>query len=128
MATYIGNDGVVKSGANAVGEVRSWSLDVAADVVDDTVMGDTWKTNKATHKSWSGSLSALWDPDDTGQGDLDEGASVTMALLPEGSTTGDVSYSGTAIITGVNRTASYDGLVEVSISFVGNGALTTGTV
>lgn len=128
MTTHIGNEGAVYVGANAVAEVRSWSLEVTADTVDDTVMGDTWKTNKATHKAWSGSANVLWDETDTtGQGALVAGAEVTLNLYPEGNTTGDIKWSGSAIVTAANKNASYDGLVEASISFIGNGALTEGT-
>ena len=52
MATSIGKDGAVyvDSQSNAVAEVRDWSLETTSEVVNDTVMGDTWMTNKATQK------------------------------------------------------------------------------
>ena len=65
--------------------------------------------------------------DTTGQGALTVGASVTLALYPEGEAVGATFYSGTALVTGVSRTASFDGMVEASISVQGTGALTSDT-
>jgi len=49
-------------------------------------------------------------------------------LYPEGDTTGDTYYTGTALVTGVSRSASFDGMVEATISVQGTGALTSATV
>jgi predicted secreted protein len=79
--------------------------------------------------SFSGSLDVFWDETDTnGQGALSIGSEVTLNVYPEGDTTGDTYYTGSAIVTGVSRSASFDGLVEASISVQGNGALTETTV
>lgn len=129
MATSTGKDGAVYVGANAVAEIRDWSLETTSEVVNDTVMGDTWMTNKATQKSWTSSFNAFWDDSDTtGQGALDEGSEVTLNLYPEGNTTGNTYWTGTAIITSVSKSASFDGLIEASFSATGNGALTESTV
>lgn len=129
MATHVGKDGAVYVGANAVAEIRDWSLEQTSEVVNDTVMGDTWMTNKATQKSWTASFNAFWDETDTnGQGALTVGAEVTLNLYPEGNTSGDTYWSGTAIINSVSNSASFDGLVEASFSVTGNGALTESTV
>ena len=129
MATQTGKDGAVYVGANAVAEVRDWSLEVTSEVVADTVMGDSWVTNKATLKSWTASFNAYWDDTDTnGQGALVEGAEITLNLYPEGNTSGDTYYSGTAIVTSVSRTASFDGMIEAAFSVTGNGTLSESTV
>jgi hypothetical protein len=129
MATHVGKDGAVYVGANAVAEIRDWSLEQTSEVVNDTVMGDTWMTNKATQKSWTASFNAFWDETDTnGQGALTVGAEVTLNLYPEGNTSGDTYWTGSAIITSVSNSASFDGLVEASFSATGNGSLTEDTV
>lgn len=129
MATHVGKDGAVYVGANAVAEIRDWSLEQTSEVVADTTMGDAWVTNKPTLKSWTASFNAYWDETDTtGQGALDVGAEITLNLYPEGNTSGDTYWSGTAIITSVSNSASFDGLVEASFSVTGNGALSTSTV
>jgi predicted secreted protein len=79
--------------------------------------------------SFSGSLDVFWDETDTsGQGALTIGSEVTLNVYPEGDTSGDTYYTGSAIVTGVSRSASFDGLIEASISVQGNGALTSTTV
>lgn len=128
MATHTGSEGIVKVGTAAVAEVRTFSIETSADTAEDTVMSDSWRTYKTTLKSWSGSLDCFWDETDTtGQGTLVEGAEVSLVLAPEGASTGDKIFTGSAIITGVKINASFDGMVESSITFQGNGALTLGT-
>jgi len=129
MASHIGRDGIVKVGAATVAEVKSFSIEESADTVETTKMTDVARSHAITLTSFSGSLDCFWDETDTtGQGALTIGASVTLALYPEGDTTGDTYYSGTALVTGVSRTASFDGMVEASISVQGTGALTASTV
>lgn len=128
MATHTGSEGTVKVGTSAVAEIRSFSVQTTADTSEDTSMGDSWRTFKTTLKGWSGSLDCFWDETDTtGQGALVEGAEVTLNLYPEGSSTGDKYYTGSAIVTGVTINSSFDGLVESSISFQGTGALSFST-
>lgn len=129
MATHAGNEGSVYVGANQVAEVRSYQIEETQNTSDDTVMGDTWQTHLVTQKSWTAQCDVLWDETDTnGQGALTGGASITLNVYPEGNTTGDTYYTGTATVTSISRSASYDGLVEASISLQGNGALTESTV
>jgi predicted secreted protein len=127
MATYHGKDGVVKIGANAITEVKSFSVKTSAKVADDTVMGDDWETHIAnkTVKSFSGSLACNHNPlDATGQKLLVAGASVTLKLYPIGNADGLQELEGTATITEVSVDPSKDATVPVSFSFQGNGALT----
>ena len=130
MATHKGSEGIVKVGSsNVVAEIRSYSIEESADTLEDTSMGDSARTYKPSLTSFSGSLDVFWDEtDSSGQGALSIGAEVTLNFYPEGDTAGDTYYTGSAIVTGVSRTASYDGLVEASISVQGNGALTESTV
>lgn len=128
MATHTGSEGTVKVGANAVAEIRSYSIEETADTVEDTSMGDAYRTHKTTLKSFSGSIDVFWDETDTnGQVALTVGSQVTINFYPEGSTTGDTYLSGTAIVTSKTITGSFDGMVESTINVQGTGALTTGT-
>ena len=125
MATHKGSEGTVKVGSNAVAEIRSYSIEESADTLEDTSMGDAARTYKPSLTSFSGSLDVFWDETDaSGQGALTIGSEVTLNVYPEGDTAGDTYYTGSAIVTGVSRSASFDGLVEASISVQGNGALT----
>ena len=129
MATHAGSEGTVKVGSNAVAEIRSFSIEETADTLEDTTMGDTARTYKSSLTSFSGSVDVLWDEtDSSGQGALTIGAEVTLNLYPEGDASGDTYLTGSAIVTGRSISSSYDGLVEMSITVQGNGALTTTTV
>ena len=129
MATHTGSEGTVKVGSNAIAEIRSFSIEETADTLEDTTMGDTARTYKSSLTNYTGSIDVLWDETDTtGQGALTIGAEVTLNLYPEGDVTGDTYYTGTAIVTGRTINSSYDGLVEMSISVQGNGALSETTV
>lgn len=128
MANHTGVDGVVKVGTNTVAEVRNWSISETADTIEDTTMNDTSRTYQAGLKSWSGNLTAFWDETDTnGQVALTVGSSAVLNLYPEGATTGDIYYSGTAIINSVGISVPTGGMIERSLGFQGSGALTIGT-
>jgi len=129
MATHKGSEGTVKVGANAVAEVRSFSISETGDTIEDTTMGDAARTYKPSLTSWSGSVEVYWDETDTtGQVALTVGAEVTLNVYPEGSSTGADYLTGSAIVTGRTINSSFDGMVEASITVQGNGALTADTV
>ena len=129
MATFAGSGGIIKIGSNAVAEVRSYSIDETMDTLEDTAMGDTSRTYKASLKTFSGSADVFFDDTDTtGQGALTVGSTGTLSILMEGDTSGDHNLSGSILVTGRTITASFDGMVEASITFQGTGALTEGTV
>jgi predicted secreted protein len=75
----------------------------------------------------SGSIDVYWDETDTAQIALTVGSTVTLKVYPEGTASASKYYSGEAIVTGVSRSASFDGLVEASISVQGTGVLTLAT-
>lgn len=129
MAVHKGSEGTVKVGANAVAEIRSYSIEETGDTLETSTMGDSARTYVPSLTSWSGSVDVYWDETDTtGQGALTVGAEVTLNVYPEGDTSGDTYYTGAAIVTSVSKNASFDGLVEASIGVQGNGALTSTTV
>lgn len=129
MATHTGSEGTVKVGANAIAEIRSYSIEETADTTEDTTMGDSYRTHKTTLKSWSGTVDVYWDETDTnGQGALTVGSEVTANFYPEGSTTGDSYITGTAIVTGKTVSASFDGMIESTITLQGTGSLSRTTV
>lgn len=131
MATHTGTEGTVKIGSDAIAEVKSYTLSEEGETADSTTLDNTngFRTHKHTLKTWSGSIECFWDETDTnGQVALSVGSSVTLNLYPEGDSSGDNYYTGTATVTGVETSAAVDGLVEAKFSFLGNGALTRGNV
>jgi len=128
MATFSGSAGVVKAGGNAIGEIRSFTVDQTGDTVEDTAMGDAARSYKATLNTFTASVDALFDDTDTAQTAMTIGASLAFLFQPEGSGSGAYQLSGTGIVTGISQTQSFDGLVERSFTVQGTGALTIGTV
>lgn len=129
MATHAGSEGTVKSGANAIAEIRSYTISETGDTIEDSSMGDVARTYKAGLKTWTASVEVFWDETDTtGQGSFDVGSTVTLNVYPEGSTSGDMYYTGSAIVTGKTVNATFDGMVEASFTLQGTGALTETTV
>ena len=129
MANHTSASGIIKVGGVAVAELRTMSLSANAEIIDATLLTSASKVNKSGTKSYTGSCEVFWDETDTsGQGALVEGASVTILSLFEGDTSGDYSYSLSAIVDSLEVSASVDGMVEASMSWTGTGDITRGTV
>ena len=128
MATHHGKEGVVTVGGTAVGELTSFTLETTGDVVEDTALSDATKSFVAGRTSFSGTLEMHFDEADAQQETLTAGSSISFVLLPEGNDTGDQSFTGTGIVTGMSINNTMDGIVARSVTFQGTGALTKGTV
>ena len=128
MATHHGKEGVVKAGGTAIGELTGFMLETTADVVEDTQLSDATKSFLAGRTSFSGTLEMSYDETDSPQQTLTVGSSIAFILLPEGATSGDESFTGTGIVTGMSVTNGMDAVVTRSVTFQGTGALTRGTV
>ncbi|MBT4080184.1 MAG: hypothetical protein HOE82_06175 [Gammaproteobacteria bacterium] len=124
-----GYNGSVTVASGAMGNAKAWSLDISQETVDTTDFGSSgWKESQATLKSWSGSITAIFDESGTAEGALQTGltAGSTVALdLQLGDGTGSYDkYSGSANITSQSVTNDVNGIVEVTFSFEGTGAVT----
>ena len=132
MAQHHGTEGTVKIGSDAVGELTSWNINESSETIQTnqptigTPNPDLTFTGGA--KSWTGSATAMWDEGDTGQNALTNGATGTLNVYPEGDTSGDTYFNGSILVTSIDRTGSTDGMVEVTFSFQGSGALSESTV
>lgn len=133
MATHFGSDGSVKlvttGGSVAqVGELLNWTVTMTADAVETTSMGDTARTYTSGLQTGTGSMSLYLDPDDAVQEDLAQGDTIDAEFYAEGTTTGDQFYSGSFIVTSVERGATLDGIATLNAELQLTGALTIGTV
>ena len=129
MANHKGSEGIAKVGSNTIAEIKDFSLSETAETIDDTTMGDSARTKQVGLTTASGSMTAFWDEtDSSGQGAMTVGASVTLNLYPEGATTGDTYATLTALITEKGVSTTLDGMVETTVSFEANGAVTWSTV
>jgi len=137
MSILTGNNGVVKidnaSGtATAVASVRNFSVEITADTIETSAMGQETRSYVKGLSSWSGSADIYFDA-----ANLTGGGSVIAALIPTGGSVGESpitvelylnntasKFAGEAIVTGYTVNSSLDGMVEASISFQGSGACT----
>lgn len=134
MATYKGLSGVIKvvtTGGTlaAVGEIKSFSLEASADVIEDTALGDTSKTFLAGLKGFTISLEAHYDSANAAQEDLIEGSTVDFELDPEGAVNLKQKLTGSGIVTRCRMTngGSTD-VVAFACEIQGSGALTRGAI
>jgi hypothetical protein len=128
MATFKGNDGVVLIGTDAMAEVISFSVDETADTIEDTVMGDTAKSYKASFTDFTATVETYFDDTDTAQQAVTAGDSVTLNLQMEGNTSGDHKLTGTALVTSRSIGVTSDGINTATYSLQGTGGLTETTV
>ena len=128
MATHHGKEGVVTAGGTAIGEVTGFTLETTADVVEDTALSDAAKTFLAGRTSFSGTIDMHYDEADAQQETLTAGSSISFVVLPEGNDSGDQSFTGSGIITGMSVSNGMDSIVSRSVTFQGTGALTKSTV
>ena len=128
MANHKGSEGTVHIGTDAIAEIKSYSVNESMNTIEDTTISDSSKTFQSGTTEWEGSVDVYWDETDTAQIALTAGASVTLKFYPEGATSGDTYYTGTALVTGISRSGATDGMVEASYSLKGTGALTSTTV
>jgi len=128
MATHHGKEGVVTAGGTAVGELTGFTLETTGDVVEDTALTDATKSFITGRTSFSGTLEMHFDETNVQQESLLAGASIAFILLPEGNTSGDASYTGTGIVTGMSINNTMDAIVSRTVTFQGTGALAVSTV
>ena len=128
MATHHGKEGVVKAGGTGIGEITGFTLETTADVVEDTALTDATKSFLAGRTSFSGTLEMHYDETDSPQQTLTAGSSISFILLPEGNSSGDESFTGTGIVTGMSVNNAMDEIISRTVTFQGTGTLTRGTV
>ena len=136
MATYAGKNGRVHAitysdgseTAAAIGEVKDFSLEITNNLVEDTVLGDSWTSQKTTTQSWSATVNCIYNPEDAAQDDMKSPSQVTVELYPQGNTTGLEKFKGPANVESVSFTVSVDGLTEASYSLRGTGELAQTTL
>ena len=129
MANHTGVSGLIKVGTNTVAEVRSFTLNTTAELLEDTALTDAAKTYQIGKKGATCSIECFWDETDTnGQIAIAEGQQVTMTLYPEGADSGDYYYGGTWIVSGNSVSTPTGGIIEATFDATLTGALTRGTV
>ena len=126
MAAIAGKGGSAKISANTIAEVASWSLDISADMLDSTALGDDWREYVAGLNGATGSIEVKWDvPNDTnGQTALQNAIlnSTTIALNLYVNSTN--YYAGTVYISNLSVEDPVEDLVTATFDAQFTGAVT----
>ena len=128
MATHHGKDAVVHVGGTNIGQATGFTVDTTHDIVEDTALGSSMKSFVVGRGSFTASIDMNFDDDDTAQGNLVQGSSLSFEFMPEGSGSGEQKLSGTGIVTGMSVGVTLDGVTTRTVSIQGTGGLTIGTV
>jgi hypothetical protein len=128
MATHHGKEGVVTVGGTAIGNVTGFTIDTTHDTVEDTSLEDSNKSYLVGRGTFTASIDMNYDETDAQQSSLTTGSSLSFVFLPEGNASGDESFSGPGIVTGMSVGLTLDGVTTRTVSLQGTGGLTIGTV
>ena len=128
MAIVHGKEGVIKAGGSVISDVTGFGLETTGDVVETTALGESVESFTTGTTSFSGSIDVNFNRADSVQNTLLAGSQIAFILYPEGATSGDRTYTGSGIVTGMSVNNSLDSMVTKSVTFQGTGALTIGTV
>ncbi|MEG1520202.1 MAG: phage tail tube protein [Clostridia bacterium] len=124
-----GKNGKVEIGTTTskkVVGIKNWSLELALDTLETTALGDDWKGYITGLKEWTASSDGdyLVPTDIDGQTALQQaflnGTEVKVKLFVDEKN----YYAGSAYISGLSIEDPVDDVVNISIEFSGNGAIT----
>ena len=136
MAFFRGEEGSVKfddagSSASAITSTRSWSLTLDKEVLETTVMGDTYAGNVGGIISGNGSVEVIYtasSSDETAafidhiNTATDEGTALFELFLD---TSGSKKVSFDGVVTSAELTATVGEIEIITVNFVTNGTITT---
>ena len=132
MATPIKGSVVsVRKSTSAFGGVGEYTLTVEASVADITEFGQANRTRTMVLKDWSGDFSGFYDRTDTQQASIvnqfsSSGVLADTTEIRLYDSTGGYWY-GAAVLPTWTLRAVTDGVLEVSFTFQGDGALSHST-
>lgn len=131
MATIVFTDAFLSiGGTDYSANVQSVTLNYSAEMLDDTAMGDTTRSNTGGLKAWSMDVTFFNDYTDNG---LDEtlfglvGTTAALIMRPIKGTVvgaGNPNYTGTGILEGLPQGGGVGALDTKSVSFKSAGTLT----
>lgn len=135
MSCFNGRNGALSVGGTNIAQLTSWDLTQSADAVECTFMGQQWKSHEAGIASWEGSCEALFAGDAVA-GDANEltrvdtnfanslipGSPVALVFYAEAGEATN-TWTGNAVVTSIENSATMDDMMTVSLSFTGTGEL-----
>jgi len=126
MSCYAGKDGALSVDGTNIASLTSWSVSQSAEVLECAAMGSTWKEHKSGLLSWEGSADANFQDSSATQAanEITVGTTVALIFYPDTTQTG-MSFTGNAVVTAIENSASLGDVQTVSLSFSGTGQLAT---
>lgn len=142
MATYTGQTGVLKitnaagNATAALAEVTSFTIDHTVNTIEDTAMGDQYRTYRTSVNEWTGSADVFFEDslitvfgsllvgNVAGAAGSTGNVTATIEAFPGGNVAGFPKLSGDVIVTGFSVASEMEGMVTATIAFQGTGALT----
>lgn len=114
--------------SNSVAEAKLWGLQASMAVVEDTALGDKWKTFKGEEASWSGNGEAHLDYDDDKQAEIIDRV---LAGTPDFAVPGVLfgvavgkQFYAQAVLTSLAVTGVQKGsIIAVQFAFTGSGPM-----
>lgn len=123
MAAAAGKGGKVMTSSDTTALVKSWSVDVEVDMLDDTALSDSWKSNISGLKGWSASVEVCWDMSDTSQAAFNSAVLAGTTVAVKLYTNSTNYYSGTAYVSSMSVEDPVDDLVTATFELTGDGTL-----
>lgn len=133
MANYQGQNGTVKikSGTDtltAVADVRSWSVTINREVVENTAMGDDFRKYLKGLQSFTGSMEVVYNDSESAVVDTalnpDTDAAVVVEFYADATNSTTSKFEGTVVVTSFSVSNTYDGLMTATVEFQGTGSPT----
>lgn len=123
MAALAGIGAACSEASTAFTDASKWTLSIKNATKDVTPFGASgnWAINIPTINSWTAKISAFIDSSDTAQANLFAliGTSLTVTLNVSGSH----SFTGTAILSGIDPNVDAQNAETCDFSFTGSGSL-----
>lgn len=123
MAVINGQGGSVSFGAGSQYDqnVTGFTLNIVEEALETTVFGASARTFKSSGvQSWSGTYTCYLDDTTAISGTGTAAATLTLTA------TSGRTYAGSAIVTQIGVSQTFDGIPTAAFSFQGTGALTIG--
>ena len=121
MAVLTGSTGALRYKSVKVGKVRSWSISISKDALEDTCLGTYDRSYVQGLRGAQGSATILYDPADTAGKDLlnsifDNDTAGAPCEFVFNSPGGD-AFSCSAFLTSMNPSVSVGDIQAVGVSF-----------
>jgi predicted secreted protein len=123
MAARAGKDAKVKIDTKSMAGTNDWSIPEAIDMIDITSHQDEYRKFIAGLSSWTVRISAYFDNADDAQAAILAARASKNEVIVECFLDATYYLTGYALVTGIDVSAPFAGVVSVTYSLQGSGGL-----